>query len=323
MNPPDAKRRGANERRPVLVIGSKGQVALALARQRTAGLYPIVCRGRPDGDIADSASLHRLFESVSPLAVVNAAAYTAVDKAESDPAAAFAVNANGPGNLTALCRDRDIPLVHISTDYIFDGSGRKPYLEADAIAPLGVYGASKAAGEAAIRRTWAKHLIFRTAWVYSADGQNFLKTMLRLASERDQLSVVDDQRGSPTWAQDIAAAIVTTLVHVMTHPEDRTLWGTYHVTNGGDTTWYGFAREIFRLAAASGRKTPSVIPIPTAAYPTPARRPAYSVLDTSKIKDTFGIALPPWQTSVAACYARMAAPPADDMPGPGAGEKVA
>jgi dTDP-4-dehydrorhamnose reductase len=321
MNATDAKRSGATQRPPVLVMGSAGQVASALARQRTVGAHPILCCGRPDGDITSSASLLRLFEDVSPVAVVNAAAYTAVDKAESDPAAAFAVNADGPGDLAALCCDRDIPLLHISTDYVFGGSGRKPYLETDVIAPLGVYGASKAAGEAAVRRTWAKHLILRTAWVYSADGHNFLKTMLRLASEHDQLSVVDDQRGSPTWAEDIAAAIVTALARVTANPEDPTLWGTYHVTNKGDTTWHGFAREIFRLAAASGRKTPSMIPIPAAAYPTPARRPAYSVLDTTKIKDAFGIELPPWQTSLAACYARMAAAPPGEAADPG--EKVA
>jgi dTDP-4-dehydrorhamnose reductase len=318
MTADGAKRRGSSERPPVLVLGSAGQVARALARQGTVGPHPILCRGRPEGDLTNSASLERLVDEVSPAAVVNAAAYTAVDKAEADPAAAFAVNATGPAFLAALCRDRDLPLLHLSTDYVFDGSSRKPYLETDAITPLSVYGASKAAGEAAVRRTWPKHLVLRTAWVYSADGHNFLNTMLRLGSEREQLSVVDDQHGSPTWADDIAAAIATALARVLTRPEIPALWGTYHLTNSGDTSWYGFAREIFRLAAAAGRKTPSVIPIPAAAYPLPARRPAYSVLDTRKIKDAFGIELPPWQTSLAACFAHMEMAAAGKLTEPGA-----
>jgi len=320
---PQVTEQGRAAQDTVLVIGSTGQLACSLARQGTAARYAVVCRGRPDCDVTDLAALRRLFEEISPAAVINAAAYTAVDNAESDPATAFAVNANGPGHLAALCAEHDIALVHISTDYVFDGTGRRAYLETDSIAPLGVYGASKAAGEAAIRRTWARHLIFRTAWLYGADGHNFLKTMLRLGSERDELSVVDDQRGTPTSADDAAGAILAALDRMLAAPADDPLWGTYHLTNGGSTTWCGFAREIFRLAAASGRRTPKVTPIPTAAYPTPARRPAYSVLDTSKVRNAFGIELPPWQASLAACYARTAVTTGRRRATPGTEEKVA
>ncbi len=188
----------------------------------------------------------------------------------------------------------------MSTDYVFDGTKRAPYRETDQIGPLSVYGASKAAGEAAIRATWAQHIILRTAWIYSSDGHNFLNTMIKLGAQRDELQVVDDQCGSPTWADDVAGAIVHIIPQLLSGPTTD-LWGTYHLTNAGETTWFGFASEIFRLAAETGRKVPRLTAIPSEKYPTLAKRPAYSVLDTAKIATAFGVRLPAWQASLARC----------------------
>ncbi|MFA5950033.1 MAG: dTDP-4-dehydrorhamnose reductase [Hyphomicrobium sp.] len=284
----------------ILVAGSKGQVAQELLKLGTVAGCRVVCLGRPELDIADAGSVRAAFATVKPRAVVNAAAYTAVDKAETDRASAIAANSQGPEYLARECHRAGIPLVHISTDYVFDGSSTKPYLETDRVAPLGVYGASKAAGEAAVREHCPQHLIIRTAWVYSADGQNFLKTMLRLGAERQELSIVDDQIGTPTYARDIARAIGHVLPQLIDRHEPIK-WGTYHLTNSGSTTWFGFATEIFRLAAECGLPVPRLKPIPTSGYPTPARRPQYSVLDTSKIEHAFGVRLPPWEASVQDC----------------------
>jgi len=286
--------------RPVLVIGRTGQVASALADLGSIGSHPVICRGRPDVDLADPVTLARPLDDANPCIVINAAAYTAVDKAEDERAQAFAINAESPERLAALCAARDIPLVHLSTDYVFDGAATRPYCEDDAIAPLGVYGASKAAGEDAVRRNHSHHVIVRTAWVYSTSGQNFLRKMLRLGAERDELGIVDDQCGTPTYAADIARALGD-IVHRLLSEEHFAEWGTYHMTNAGETTWYGFAREIFRLSAASGHRVPQLRPITSAEYPTPARRPAWSVLDTGKLHRVFGIALPPWQDGLRRC----------------------
>jgi dTDP-4-dehydrorhamnose reductase len=234
--------------------------------------------------------------------VINASAYTAVDRAESDRADAFAVNAEGPEHLARLCRDFGAPLVHLSTDYVFDGTARRPYRETDPIAPLGVYGASKAAGEEAIRIVWPHHLILRTAWLYSNDGHNFPNTMLRLGAERGELSIVDDQTGSPTWAQDVADAVLSLVPRLIAREADFP-WGTYHVTNEGQVSWYGFATEIFRIARDAGKRSPVLKPITTAEYPTPAQRPAFSVLDTRKFRTAFGFGLPHWQASLSSCLA--------------------
>jgi dTDP-4-dehydrorhamnose reductase len=285
---------------PILVIGAEGQLARALACQQSIDGHPIVCRGRPDADVTNPSALRRLFGACAPAAIVNAAGYTAVDQAEGDARSAFAVNGEGPEHLARLCRERQIPIVHVSTDYVFDGTGQTPYRETDPIAPLGVYGASKAAGEAAIRRIDPRHVILRTAWLYSRDGHNFLNSMRRLAAGRAEISVVDDQHGTPTWTADVAAAIVTVLRLLLTNATDN-LWGTYHLTSRGETTWLGFAAEIFRLAAAAGQPSPRLKAITTAEYAARAPRPAYSVLDTRKIEAAFGIRLPPWQASLARC----------------------
>jgi len=286
---------------PVLVIGGRGQLATALSAVRTVGGRPVVALGRPRADLADPDSLASALRETAPALVINAGAYTAVDKAEAEAEQAFLVNARGPGVLAELCAYRGAPLIHVSTDYVFDGGGTAPYREDAAIAPLGVYGESKAQGEALIRSALASHLLVRTAWVYGEHGSNFLKTMLRLGAERPLLRVVDDQRGAPTYTADLAAGLAKMAAAAL-DPSFRG-WGTYHLTNAGDTTWYGFAREIFRLAGESGRPVPRLEPIATRDYPTPARRPAYSVLDLVRTRDTFDLAIPDWRDGLSRCFA--------------------
>lgn len=280
----------------LLLLGGNGQVGRELRR----GLLPLgelVVATRDGGDadvVADfdaPESLAALIARVAPDVVVNAAAYTAVDKAEADADAAFRINADAVAAIARACVACGALLVHYSTDYVFDGSATRPYREDDATAPLGVYGASKLAGEQAIRASGVRHAILRTAWVYASHGKNFLLTMLRLAGERDELRVVADQMGAPTpaaWIADATAALVRQGVDTS---------GTWHLTAGGETSWHGFAESIVGEAhrrGLTGRK-PRVVGIPTADYPTPARRPAYSVLDTSRLQRDFGIVPPDWR----------------------------
>ncbi|HEX7776045.1 MAG TPA: dTDP-4-dehydrorhamnose reductase [Parvibaculum sp.] len=283
--------------RPVLIIGHSGQVARAL-NARGFGEVPHVLLGRDSADLADAAALARAFAAHRPRLIVNAGAYTAVDKAESEPGLAFAVNRDGPAQLAALCAAAKIPLIHISTDYVFDGSKADPYCEDDPVAPLGVYGASKAAGEAAIRARLPEHVILRTSWVYSSTGNNFVKTMLRLGAEREALSVVDDQRGSPTSAADLAEAIGIVVARLL---DGTGSFGTFHCCGSGETNWYDFAREIFARAAERGQKTPRISAIRTRDYPTPAQRPANSRLDGTRIAEAYGIKLPAWEDSLGRC----------------------
>lgn len=288
----------------IAVIGREGQIAHYLRTLGRARGHYVFAAGRPEVDITRPQTVGAFLDRVKPELVINAAAYTAVDKAESESEQAFLVNAMGAGELARLCAEFDLPLVHISTDFVFDGSRRTPYVETDSVLPLGVYGASKAAGETAIQRELARHLIIRTSWVYGAHGTNFVKTMLRLGAERAELGVVDDQRGSPTSAADIAGAILQIaprLVALAEHPQ----WGTYHLTGADETTWHGFALEIFRQAAVRGATVPRLKPITTAGYPTPARRPAYSVLDNSKFITEFGFGLPDWRASLTECLAEL------------------
>jgi dTDP-4-dehydrorhamnose reductase len=287
----------------VLVLGGNGQVGREL-RRALAPLGEVTSTTRsgqlPDGthcevaDFADPASLPALLDRLQPKTVVNAAAWTAVDKAESEPEAAFAANAEAPAVIAQWCAGHDVPLVHYSTDYVFDGQGTHPYREDDATAPLSVYGASKLAGEQAIRAAGGRHLIFRTAWVYASHGSNFLRTMLRLGAEREELKVVADQVGTPTPA----ALIADVTARALAHP--RGLSGTWHLTALGQTTWHGFAEAIFAEAVAQGvlARAPQVLPITTAQYPTPARRPAWSCLDTTRLREDFGIALPDWREAL-------------------------
>jgi len=271
----------------LLVFGQTGQVARELAR-----LIPqAVFAGRDWADLTDPAACAALIDATRPAAVINAAAYTAVDAAESDADTARLVNTAAPGAMAAACAALDIPFVHISTDYVFDGSGQAPRAEDAPTAPLGVYGQTKLDGEAAIRASGAQAAILRTSWVFSAHGSNFVKTMRRLGAERDSLSIVADQIGGPTAAADIARAVVTMAGAMQA---DRAAGGLYHFAGAPDTSWAGFAREIF---AQSGIAC-TVTEIPSSAYPTPARRPLNSRLSCAAIAGDFGIQRPDWRAAL-------------------------
>lgn len=295
----------------VLLLGGDGQLGRRL-RGTLAPLGDLVVTSRggtlADGtvcealDLTDLEAIDTLIARVAPDIVVNATAHTAVDRAESEPALAQRINAEAPARIAAACAARDAYFVHYSTDYVFDGQGTRPYREEDPTAPLGVYGNSKRAGEVAIAQSGARHAIFRTAWVYDVHGHNFLRTMLRVGAERDELRVVDDQVGTPTPAWLLADVTA----QVLRAPVRRT--GLWHLATTGKTSWHGFATAIFEGALARGllAKAPRVVPIPTADYPTPAARPAYSVLDTSAVQRDFGIALPDWRAALDATLDRLA-----------------
>jgi dTDP-4-dehydrorhamnose reductase len=280
----------------LLVLGAGGQVGHQLSRLAWPADYQIAAFDRAGVDITQGDAVAAAFERERPDIVINAAAYTAVDRAETEPDAAWAGNCTGPGHLAAACQAAGIPLIHISTDYVFDGSKQGPYRENDPVNPLGVYGHSKEAGDRAVREALPQHVILRTAWVYSAHGHNFVKTMLRVAAERPVLRVVADQTGSPTSAADIAGAIAAIVRRVAAG--DRH-WGTYHFAGGGAVTWHGFAEAIFELAAPWRGAPPKVEAITTAEYPTPARRPVNSVLDCRHIGEAFGIVPRPWREALA------------------------
>jgi dTDP-4-dehydrorhamnose reductase len=252
---------------------------------------------RSAADIARRDAVTAVLDTRRPDLVVNLAAYTAVDRAEGDAEAAWRVNANGAGVVAEACAQSGIPLIHLSTDYVFDGEKMGPYREDDRINPIGVYGASKEAGERAVREALSCHVILRTAWVYGAFGQNFVKTILRLGAERDRLRVVADQRGCPTAAGEIAAAVVALAERIAPGTQ---AWGTYHFAGAGETTWHGFAEAVLGLAEPYTGRRPQVEAITTADYPTPARRPRNSVLDCGKIARAFGIAPAPWRAPLTA-----------------------
>lgn len=290
---------------PIAVIGASGQIGQALQRSAAERHVPLILAGRPDIDFDNRPSLQSFFAFHRPALVINAAAYTAVDKAETEAHAARVANSDGPAILAQLCQNHGAALIHLSTDYVFDGAKRQPYIESDPCGSLNVYGATKAAGEDAVRSALGRHCIVRTAWVYSSAGQNFLKTMLRLGGERDVLRVVADQHGAPTCADDIAHALLDMAPRLMDKDESAPVWGTFHLTASGETTWYGFAEEIFRLARQAGQRVPRLEAISIADYPAPAVRPKYSVLDTSKLAKTFGFKLPDWPLSLASCFERL------------------
>jgi dTDP-4-dehydrorhamnose reductase len=278
---------------PLLVTGGSGQVGGAVAALASRNGVAAVAPGRAECDLTDPAAL-RAFVGQGPWrAIVNCAAYTAVDRAESEAGLAHAINAEAPGILAELAAARGIPIVHVSTDYVFDGTKDAPYLESDPIAPLGVYGSTKAAGEAAVRQAApGSHAIVRTAWVLSAGGANFLNTMLRLGEERDLVRVVADQHGSPTNAADLAEVLLAIV------DRNAATGETWHAVNGGDASWYDLARHIFDRSAAAGRKAPRLEPITTQDYPTPAQRPANSRLATEKLHADLGLTLRPWRDAV-------------------------
>jgi dTDP-4-dehydrorhamnose reductase len=281
--------------RMVLVFGAGGQVGRELTQRRPPPGFAVVGLGHAEADIADGAAVARAVSQHRPDVIVNAAAYTAVDKAESEPERAFAVNEAGPRHLAAAAQEAGAVLVHFSTDYVFDGSKATAYAEDDPVAPVSAYGRSKEAGERAVRETAPRHIILRTAWVYAAHGHNFLRTMLRLARERDVVRVVADQHGTPTAAADIADATFAILAKLQDAGEN---FGTFHLTNSGRTTWHGFAQAIFARLARRGGRAPRLEAITTADYPTPARRPAMSVLDCGRIERVYGIGLRPWDAAL-------------------------
>lgn len=289
----------------LLIAGAQGQLARAMIELApSAADVTAFAVGRPALDLTAPASVLNALADFRPDVIVNAAAYTAVDKAESEPDAAMALNADGPRRLAEAAERMGAVLIHVSTDYVYDGSKAAPYVEDDPTAPLGAYGRSKLAGEDAVRAAARRHVILRTAWVHSPFGANFVKTMLRFAGERPELRVVDDQIGSPTYAPHLADAILAIARSVVADP-DRQIWGTYHAAGAGYVSWCGLAREVMRVSAAHGGPSANVVPISTAEYPTPAKRPANSRLDCSKLTRTFGVALPDWQQGVSECVTRL------------------
>ena len=283
---------------PILITGGSGQLGNALqtlARERGLAFVAV---SRPAFDFEQPDTIDACFAAARPALVVNAAAYTAVDAAESNPEAAAAGNHTGPLCLAELCAGAGIPFIHVSTDYVFDGAKGAPYVETDPTGPTGVYGATKRDGEAAILASGAHAIILRTAWVYAAHGKNFARTMLNAARKTGTLKVVADQRGTPTAAIDLAAAILAIADRIAATGWRDAYRGIYHATNAGETTWHGFASKIFELAAPLGVPAPAVTPITTADWPTPAKRPADSRLDCGKLAQVFGHRLPEWDVSL-------------------------
>jgi dTDP-4-dehydrorhamnose reductase len=292
----------------IVVTGTKGQVATALAERGKASGVDVVLMGRPALDLTQPDHIFDALSSCAPDIIVNAAAYTAVDKAEDEPELAFAINAQGAGAVAAAAHRLSAPVIHLSTDYVFDGDKREPYIESDQTACTGVYGASKLAGERAVAAANPHHVILRTAWVYSPFGANFVKTMLRLASSRDEIGVVDDQRGNPSSALDIAEAVIT-IARQLSSTEHQELFGIFHLAGGGEATWAELASQIFECSRQRGGPAARVRKITTAEFPTRARRPADSRLDCAKVMSAYAVALPEWRASIRDCVDRL-------IPGP-------
>ena len=285
-----------NQSRAVLITGAGGQLGIELQRCDWPQGWEVIALDRAALDLTDTDAIAAKMAERDWAAVINAAAYTAVDKAESDVVAAWAVNALAPAAFGAACAAIGIPIVQVSTDYVFAGNKDGAWDIDDPVSPLGVYGASKLGGELAVRTSGARHAIVRTAWVVSAHGHNFIKTMLRVAETRDTLTVVDDQRGSPTSAADLANALMALTVRLV--EDNAAPTGTFHYSNAGAVSWAGFASEIFRQSALRGGPSARVAPITTADYPTPARRPANSLLDTRAIHAAYGIEPRAWQAAL-------------------------
>jgi dTDP-4-dehydrorhamnose reductase len=287
----------------ILLTGSRGQVGWELARSLST-LGEVVSLDSSQLDLTDVAAIRRAVAEIQPRIIVNPAAHTAVDKAESEVERAYALNATAPGVLAEEAERLGALLVHYSTDYVFDGSGEQARIETDATGPLNVYGASKLAGEQAIQANCQRHLIFRTSWVYGARGANFLLTMRRLMRERPELKIVADQIGAPTWSRSIADATAQVLAQVhspLVGGDNTQPWGLYHLTNAGETSWHGFAQAILDLDAPESETR--LLPIPSSDYPTPARRPLNSRLNNDKLERVFGVRLPDWRLALRFCMA--------------------
>lgn len=292
----------------LLITGWQGQVARSLAEAATARAdVEALAIGRPALDLVKLPTILRTLADARPDVVINTAAYTAVDKAESEADAAFGLNRDGARLLAEATAERGLPLIHLSTDYVYDGRKSTPYVETDAPSPANVYGRSKLAGEEAVIAVNPKHVVLRTAWVVSPFGQNFVKTMLRLAGERRDIKVVDDQVGSLTYAPHLAAGILEIARQLALDPQRDDRFGVYHAAGSGFASWYEVARSVFEVSAAAGGAAADVQPIPSASYPTAAARPANSRLDTAKIAAAYGIRLPDWRTGIDACVRRLLA----------------
>lgn len=281
----------------LLIIGSKGQLGSELVRKCKRNDFSFLALDLPEFNITDPSQVEKTLAVFKPSIVFNASAYTNVDKAETDLAIAFSVNSDGPANLAIYCDKNRIPIIHISTDYVFDGSKGQAYTESDPVSPLGVYGKSKEEGESKLRSILKQHIILRTSWLYGAYGNNFLKTMLWLGNEKKIIKVVSDQYGCPTCAADLAEAVVDISKQITQNP--KIFWGTYHYCGLGITTWHKFAKAIFEIAGQyQNYKVSSVEAITTAQYPTRTKRPAFSALDCNLINKNFGITQKPWQGSL-------------------------
>jgi dTDP-4-dehydrorhamnose reductase len=291
----------------IAVTGKQGQVVSSLVELGPDLAVEVIPVGRPELDLLLPETVGPALANVRPDAIVSAAAYTAVDQAEKEPDMAMTVNAKGAGAVAEAARQLGLPLIQLSTDYVFDGNKATPYVEEDPVGPGNVYGASKLAGEQAVAEATTDYAIIRTAWVYSPYGKNFVRTMLALARNRDEIKVVADQHGCPTYAHDIAVAVVTIAKNLLDRPKDEALRGIFHVAGTGDTTWAGFASAIFDWLRRHDKKAPTVKSITTAEYPTPARRPANSRLDCSKLERVHGVRLPSWRVSVESCLSLLTA----------------
>lgn len=293
-------------RKRMVVTGREGQVVLSLLeRGAKDDRFEVIALGRPDLDLSAPDTIEAALLKAQPDVIVSAAAYTAVDQAESDEEAATVINGIAAGKIAEAAAALGVPVIHISTDYVFDGSKAAPYVESDPVAPIGAYGRSKLAGEKAVAAATPNHAILRAAWVYSPFGRNFLKTMLKLAETRDSLNVVDDQIGNPTSALDIADAVLTVAANLL-GSDDPALRGVFHMTGTGEASWADFAIEIFARSADAGGPTAEVGRIPSSAYPTPAKRPANSRLDCSLLEARHGVNLPDWKQSTSIIVERLA-----------------
>nr|WP_105436854.1 dTDP-4-dehydrorhamnose reductase [Neorhizobium sp. T25_13] len=293
--------------RRYVVTGRGGQVAQSLIeRAERHGEIKIIPLARPDLDLANIGTIEKALVEARPELIISAAAYTAVDQAESDAAKAFVVNSAAINEIGRVATKLNVPVIHFSTDYVFDGDKSSPYQESDPVAPLCVYGRSKLEGERCLDASGADYVILRTAWIYSPFNKNFLRTMLHLAGSRDELAVVADQYGNPTSALDIADAILTVADNLLSSRDQR-LRGIFHLAGSGEASWADFASEIFRISAEMGGPSAIVHPIPTAQYPTPARRPTNSRLDCSKLERIHGVRLPNWKIATATTLQRLLA----------------
>jgi dTDP-4-dehydrorhamnose reductase len=291
----------------LVVTGREGQIVRSLMERAKGSAVEVIPLGRPDMDLSSPATVHPSLTALRPDAVVSAAAYTAVDAAESDAEAAFAINGEGAGAVATAAARLGVPVIQLSTDFVFSGALDRPYVEDDETQPLSVYGASKLAGERAVQAATADHAILRVAWVYSPFGKNFVRTMLNLARQRPEITVVADQHGTPGNAFDLADGILAVARNMVERKGDTSLRGVFHMAAAGETTWAGFASAIFEAARAANGPSATVKPIATAGYPTPARRPANSRLDSGKLARVHGVRLPPWQQSLPQCVERLIA----------------